>query len=165
VSERVTLSVPVDVDAPAQVVWAYVTDWERQGEWMLGTRVRVTGGDGRGVGTTLRAVTGIGPLGVSDTMEVVEFREGSDRSGHDDRWRAAVRHTGRVIRGEGFFAVDELGPQRSRFTFTELIDLPLGALGRLGWPLARPVIRAGFVVSLRRMADRCAEEYRARGGA
>lgn len=157
-SERVTLSVPVDVDAPAEAVWTYVTDWERQGEWMLGTRVQVTGGDGRGAGTTLRAVTGIGPLGVPDTMEVVEFRQGGP-------WRAVVRHTGRVIRGEGFFEVVELGPVRSRFTFTELIDLPLGALGRLGWPLARPVIRAGFVASLRRMADRCAAEYRARGSA
>ncbi|MDF3050116.1 MAG: DNA-3-methyladenine glycosylase [Pseudonocardia sp.] len=124
-SERVTLSVPVDVDAPAETVWTYVTDWERQGEWMLGPRVHVTGGDGRGAGTTLRAVTGIGPLGVPDTMEVVEFRQGGP-------WRAVVRHTGRVIRGEGFFEVVELGPERSRFTFTELIDLPLGALGRLG---------------------------------
>ncbi len=42
-SGRVELAVPVEVDAPAAVVWDYVTDWERQGEWMLGTRVRVTG--------------------------------------------------------------------------------------------------------------------------
>ena len=158
---RVTLPVPVEVDAPADAVWAYVTDWERQGEWMLGTRVRVTGGDGRGVGTTLRAVTGVGPLGVPDTMEGVEFVAPADGT----PGRAAVRHTGRVIRGDGYFEVTPLGPQRSRFTFTELIDLPLGALGRLGWPLVRPVIRAGFVASLRRMADRVAEEHRIRGAA
>jgi Polyketide cyclase / dehydrase and lipid transport len=149
---RVTLPIPIEVDAPAEAVWAYVTDWERQGEWMLGTRVRVTGGDGRGAGTTLRAVTGVGPLGVVDTMEVVAFTPPSgERPG-----RAAVRHTGRVIRGEGWFEVVPLGPQRCRFTFTELIDLPLGALGRLGWPLARPVVKAGFDASLRRMARRLA---------
>jgi uncharacterized protein YndB with AHSA1/START domain len=159
VSSRVELPVPVEVDAPAAVVWAYVTDWERQGEWMLGTRVRVTGGDGRGVGTTLHAVTGVGRLGVPDTMEVVEFVAPSDGA----PGRAAVRHTGRVIRGDGFFEVTSLGPQRSRFTFTELIDLPLGVLGRLGWPLVRPVIRAGFVASLRRMADHVARENRTRG--
>jgi hypothetical protein len=146
------LSVPVEVDAPAAVVWSYVTDWERQGEWMLGTRVRVTGGDGRGVGTTLRAVTGVGPLGVVDTMDVVEFTEPANGA----PGRATVRHTGRVIRGEGFFEVVALGPQRSRFTFTELVDLPLGAVGRAGWPLVRPVVRAGFVASLKRMAERCA---------
>jgi carbon monoxide dehydrogenase subunit G len=155
-SNRVELPMPVEVDAPAAAVWAYVTDWERQGEWMLGTRVRVTGGDGRGVGTTLHAVTGVGPLGVPDTMEVVEFVEPTDAT----PGRAAVRHTGRIIRGEGFFEVAPLGPHRCRFTFTELIDLPLGALGRLGWPLARPVVKAGFVASLRRMAARCAAAYK-----
>jgi hypothetical protein len=152
----VELPVPVEVDAPAAVVWAYVTDWERQGEWMLGTRVRVTAGDGRGVGTTLRAITGVGPLGVVDTMEVVEFVAPSGTG----PGRAAVRHTGRIIRGEGWFEVAPLGPDRCRFTFTELIDLPLGPLGRLGWPVARPVVKAGFDASLRRMADRCAAEYR-----
>jgi len=160
VSSRVELPVPVEVDAPAAQVWAYVTDWERQGEWMLGTRVRVTGGDGRGAGTTLRAVTGVGPLGVPDTMEVVEFVEPTDAT----PGRAAVRHTGKIIRGDGYFEVVPLGPHRCRFTFTELIDLPLGALGRLGWPLARPVLKAGFVVSLRRMAARCAAAYRAADG-
>jgi hypothetical protein len=153
---RVTLPVPVEVAAPADVVWDYVTDWERQGEWMLGTRVRVTAGDGRGVGTTLRAVTGVGPLGVVDTMEVVEFVAPADGL----PGRAAVRHTGKVIRGEGFFEVVPLGPDRSRFTFTELVDLPLGPLGRLGWRVGSPVVRAGFVASLRRMARRCAVEHR-----
>jgi hypothetical protein len=157
---RVELPVPLEVDAPAAAVWDYVTDWERQGEWMLGTRVRVTGGDGRGVGTTLHAVTGVGPLGVPDTMEVVEFVEPTETT----PGRAAVRHIGRIIKGDGFFEVTPLGPHRCRFTFTELIDLPLGALGRLGWPLARPVIRVGFVASLRRMADRCAAAYRAADG-
>ena len=156
-SNRVELPVAVEVDAPFAAVWDYVTDWERQGEWMLGTRVRVTGGDGRGVGTTLRAVTGVGPLGVVDTMEVVEFI--APAAGVPGR--AAVRHTGKVIRGEGFFEVVPLGPDRCRFTFTELVDLPLGALGRLGWPLARPVLKAGFDASLRRMAKRCATAYRA----
>ena len=159
-TSRVELPVPVEVDAPAAAVWAYVTDWERQGEWMLGTRVRVTGGDGRGVGTTLHAVTGVGPLGVPDTMEVVEFVEPTETT----LGRAAVRHTGRIIKGDGFFEVAPLGPRRCRFTFTELIDLPLGALGRLGWPLVRPVVKAGFVASLRRMADRCAAAHRAADG-
>jgi hypothetical protein len=151
---RVELPVRVEVDAPADVVWRYVTDWERQGEWMLGTRVRVTGGN-RGVGTTLRAVTGIGPLAVADTMEVVEFTPPSGA----EPGRAAVRHTGRVIRGDGVFEVVELGPQRSRFSFTELLDLPGGPLGRVAWRLGSPVVRAGFVASLRRMAARCPREY------
>jgi hypothetical protein len=153
---RVELVVPVEVDAPAEAVWDYVTDWERQGEWMLGTRVRVTGGDGRGLGTTLRAITGVGPFGVVDTMEVVAFT-GPPAA---PPWRAEVRHTGRVIRGEGFFEVVPLGPGRSRFSFTERVDLPLGVLGRAAWPLVEPAVRAGFVASLKRMASRCAARDR-----
>ena len=149
---RVQLPVPVEVDAPAEAVWAYVTDWERQGEWMLGTRVRVTGGDGRGVGTTLRAVTGAGPLGVVDTMEVVEFTPPCP----GEAGRAVVRHTGRVIRGDGAFEVVALGPRRCRFTVTELLDLPGGPLGNAMWRVGRPVVRLGFVASLTRMAQRCA---------
>ena len=30
----------IDVDAPPERVWALLTDWERQGEWMLLTDVR-----------------------------------------------------------------------------------------------------------------------------
>ena len=65
---RVELTVPVDVDAPAEAVWETVTDWAGQSEWMLGTRVQVNGGGpGHFVGARLRAVTGVGPLGFTDT--------------------------------------------------------------------------------------------------
>ena len=39
----------------------------------------------------LRAVTAIGPVGFTDTMEIVEW---------DPPHRCVVRHTGRVVRGE-----------------------------------------------------------------
>ncbi|HXV93884.1 MAG TPA: SRPBCC family protein, partial [Pseudonocardia sp.] len=53
---------------------------------------------------------------------------------------------------DGVFEVVDLGGGRSRFVWSELLDLPLGALGRLGWPLVRPVFAAGVQQSLRRMA-------------
>lgn len=144
---RVELTVPVDVNAPAEAVWRTITDWPGQDAWMLGTRVEVEGGgEGRHLGAELRAVTGVGPLGITDTMEIVEW---------DPPRRCVVRHTGRIVRGDGVFEVVGLGPSRSRFLWTELLDLPLGALGRLGWPVVRPVFRAGVVASLRRMARQC----------
>ena len=33
----------IDVDAPPERVWALLTDWERQGDWMLATDVRTVG--------------------------------------------------------------------------------------------------------------------------
>lgn len=157
--ERVELTVPVDVNVPAPVLWDVVTDWEGQSEWMLGTRVEVTGGDGRSVGTELRAVTGVGPLGVADTMRITEWDE--PEPGESGTRRVLVVHTGALVRGEGVFAVEDLGPRRSRFLWSELLDLPFGVLGRLGWPLVRPSFRYGVARSLRTMAERTEDRWRA----
>ncbi len=152
---RIELTVPVDVDAPAAAVWRKVTDWEGQGDWMLGTRVRISGeGDGRRLGATLAAFTGIGPLGVTDRMEIVEWTPPR---------RCVVRHLGRVVRGDGVFEVVPLDAERARFLWSELLDLPLGRLGALGWPVLRPAFRAGVAFSLRRMARQCAAEHRSHG--
>ena len=39
------IALTIDVDAPVDVLWAAVTDWERQGEWMVATSVRATAQD------------------------------------------------------------------------------------------------------------------------
>lgn len=148
---QVQLSVPVAVGA--ERVWRAVTDWERQGEWMLGTRVTLTGGDGRSVGSTLRAVTGFGPAAFTDTMEITEW--------HPARMRCVVRHTGHLVRGDGEFAVTEASPGGSSVLhWTERLELPFGALGRLGWPVARPAFVAGLRLSLRRFARLCVDDVR-----
>ena len=159
-SQRVELTVPMDVNAPAEAVWHAVTDWVGQSEWMLGTRVSVTSpGDGRELGATLSAFSGVGPVGFTDTMEIVEWTV-SEGAGPK---RCTVRHTGKVVKGDGVFEVVELGPERTRFLWTELLDLPLGPLGRLGWPIIRPAFRFGVERSLRKMARLCEAEFRARG--
>jgi hypothetical protein len=63
------------------------------------------------------------------------------------------------------FEVVELAPDRSRFLWSELLDLPLGGLGRVGWRVVRPLFRAGVELSLRRMARRCEAEHGAGGRA
>lgn len=133
------LSLSVDIDSPAATVWQAVTDWERQREWMLGTTVRVTAGDGRSAGSRLAART----YGVTDTMEITVW---------DPPRRCEVRHTGRVVRGGGVFEVRPLDGHRSRFVWREILDPPLGMLGRLGFPLVRPLVRTGLRVSLGRLA-------------
>jgi uncharacterized protein YndB with AHSA1/START domain len=158
---RTELTVSVDVDATPELTWRMATDWERQGEWVLGTRVRLTKGDGRSTGSMLSAVTGIGPLAFTDPMVIVVWTEprgdGPDGDGPDGDGprRCVVRHLGRVVRGDGVFEVHPLPGGRSRFVWTELVDLPLGAVGRLGWPVVRPAVRAGFAASMRRFARIC----------
>ncbi|MFC6092123.1 SRPBCC family protein [Saccharothrix lopnurensis] len=109
------LELRVHVDAPATRTWAALTDWDRQGEWMLGTRVRVTAGDGAGVGSELSAFTGLGPLGFTDTMRVTAW---------EPPLRCAVDHTGRLVRGTGEFLVRPLGA-RSELVWAEDVALPL----------------------------------------
>jgi carbon monoxide dehydrogenase subunit G len=135
----VELTESVDVPVRPQRLWRAVTDWERQGEWMLGTTVRVTAGDGRSVGSELAART----YGVTDTMVISVW---------DPPGRCEVRHTGRLVRGVGSFEVLPRGAETATFRWGERLDLPLGALGRLGWVLLRPVFRFGVRRSLNRLA-------------
>ncbi len=159
-SAEVAVCAGVEVPEPPERVWRAAMDWDRQGEWMLGTRVELTSGDGRSVGSTARAVTGLGRYGVGDTFEVVEWTTPKDAVGAADGVRrCVVRHTGGVIRGLGVFEVTPNGAGGARMTWSELLDLPLGAPGRLGWPLVRPAVQAGLQLSLRRFA-RFVESYR-----
>lgn len=134
--------VGVDVDAPPERTWAAITDWERQGEWILATTVGLRSAARVGPGTEIEAVTGVGRFGVRDTMRVTEW---------DPPRRCTMQHTGGLIRGRGIF---EVGPRPggSRFTWTEDLELPFGLIGRLSWPLVRPLTRWGLRRSVKRFA-------------
>lgn len=138
-----TVRVDVVISAPVDVVFAAVTQWTEQGRWILGTRVEVREGDGASLGSELAAWTGAGPLGFWDTMVISRW---------DPPYRVDVLHTGKVVRGVGVMEVVALPGGRSRFIWSEELDLPLGALGRLGWPVVRPAMRAGVSRSLRTFA-------------
>jgi hypothetical protein len=138
-----TLVLTVDVDAPVERTWDGAVDWAGQGDWMLGTQVRPTRAGGQGVGGAFEAFTGIGPLGFLDTMEITVW---------EPPRRCHVLHTGRLVRGTGAFEVEPRGDGRSRFVWREDLELPLGALGRLGWPLVKPLFAFFVRLSLRRFA-------------
>lgn len=136
----------VEIDAPPQAVWAAVTDWDRHGKWMLLTSVRRLDGGDR-VGSRLEAFTGISPLGVRDPMTVTVWRP---------PYRCENRHDGRFVRGVGAFDVEALPAgehgERSRFTWSEWLELPLGRVGELGFVLVRPLADAFLAICLRRLA-------------
>jgi carbon monoxide dehydrogenase subunit G len=134
------LVVTCDVAAPQEQVWDVLVDWEQHDQWMALTRA--TGGSA--VGESIEAFTGVGRIGFRDTMTITVWEPPN---------RAVVRHTGRLVRGNGAFEVQETAPGCSRVVWSEWVDLPFGVLGRLGWPLVRPLVRAGIAFSLRRLAD------------
>jgi hypothetical protein len=133
-----TVEITSRVLVPAEPadLWRLAMDWSRQGDWMLATRVR----GGQGVGATVVARTGIGPVGFTDTMVITQWYPPH---------RCVVRHTGRVVRGTGVFEVIRRGPL-SEFAWTERLQLPWPASGRLGrWLTAGPA-RWVMGASLRR---------------
>jgi uncharacterized protein YndB with AHSA1/START domain len=127
-----------DVAAAPERVWAALTDWSAHDRWMVLTRAH----GGQGQGATIEAFTGVGRVGLRDPMTVLVWEPPE---------RCVVRHTGRVVRGSGAFEVAPLPGGGSRVTWSEWLELPLGRLGRLGWPLVRPLARAGLAWSLRRL--------------
>lgn len=145
---RAVVRVEVDVAAPAHVVWNYVTDWPRQGEWIPLTRVEAVD-SARGVGGRIRAWTGIGPVGFWDTMTITGWHTEPDGSA-----RCEVLHTGAVVSGDGEFAVFARGPSSSTFLWWERLRVPGGPLGALAWRIVGPMMHRGIELSLRKMADR-----------
>ncbi|MEO8330236.1 MAG: SRPBCC family protein [Candidatus Nanopelagicales bacterium] len=133
------ICVDVIVDCPQRQVWDAVTDWPSQSEWVLATTIRNTANQGIGVGGSFEAFTGVGRVGVLDPMRITEW---------DPPRRVVVKHMGSVVRGWGIFEVFALPGDRSRFVWSEQLNLPLGHAGRLLWPLVRPVVAAGVRHSL-----------------
>jgi uncharacterized protein YndB with AHSA1/START domain len=133
------LTVTVDVDAPPERVWAAMTDWDRQGEWMVLTTVS----GGHGVGATVTAFTGWRGVGFTDPMTITTW---------EPPRRCVVRHEGRVVRGTAAFEVRPLPGGRSRFVWTEWLVPPLGTLGALGFVLVKPLVLLPLRISMRRFA-------------
>ncbi|MFD5829040.1 SRPBCC family protein [Lentzea sp. NPDC060358] len=112
-----------------------MTDWERQSEWVFGTRVSVVEGDGKSVGSEIDAVT----FGVSDRMRITRW---------DPPHAVEVLHLGRVVRGTGVFAV-----RGSRFVWSERLDVPFF------FPVVKPLFVLMLQRSLQKFA-RFAEGYK-----
>ena len=136
------VTVAVDLDVDAERAWEVVCDWERQSGWIPATTVRVTQGTGRSVGDRVVARTALGRLGFDDPMEITRW---------DPPRVCEVRHLGRVVRGTGVFAVEPTGPGRSRFVWSEQMDLPLGRVGALGFRVVRPLAVGSLRAALRRL--------------
>ncbi|HEY7175705.1 MAG TPA: SRPBCC family protein [Micromonosporaceae bacterium] len=143
-SEQSTTEVTatVIVNAPAERVFRALTAWERQGEWIPFTTVKIASGDG-GVGSTIEAVTAIGPAVLTDTMRIESI---------DWPYQVKVVHTGKILRGPGVMRCTSMGPGRTQVVWHEWFQLPGGLAGRLASPLLWPGSKAGLTSALRRFA-------------
>lgn len=132
----------VIVRAGAEQVYAAFTSWERQGDWIPFTKVRLVTGDG-GVGSTIEAVTALGPAVLRDEMRVAKL---------DPPYEARVVHEGTLLRGPGVLRCTPLGPARTQVVWHEWFQLPAGIAGRVAWPVLWPGSKAGLTSALKRFA-------------
>jgi hypothetical protein len=132
----------VVVQAPTERVYAAFTAWERQGDWIPLTRVRVVSGDG-GEGSLIEAVTALGPAVLRDEMRI-------DRL--DPPYEVRVVHCGKVLRGPGVMRCTPLAGDRTQMVWHEWFQVPAGVAGRIAWPVMWPGSKLGLNFALRRFA-------------
>lgn len=132
----------VVVVAPIEKVFTAFLAWERQGEWIPLTKVRLVSGDG-GEGSVIEAVTAVGPAVLRDEMRV-------DRV--DTPHEVRVVHSGPLLRGPGVMRCTPLAGERTQMVWHEWFQLPAGTAGRLAWPLLWPGSKLSLNYALRRFA-------------
>lgn len=132
----------VIVNAPANRVFAALTAWERQGEWIPFTTVRLVEGDG-GEGSLIEAVTSVGPAVVRDEMRVARL---------DPPYEVRVVHCGGPLRGPGSVRCTPLAGGRTQVVWHEWFHLPGGTAGRVAWPVLWPGSKFGLTQALKKFA-------------
>ncbi len=129
-----------ELGGPPDLVWRLLTDWERQGDWMLEASDFVVVSDHReGVGVTAEATVKIGGISTRDRVSV-DVWEPSRRLG--------LAHLG-WVGGRGDMTLTPLEGGRTRLDWTEELYPPLGPLGAIGIRLFAPLMRRIFVRDLR----------------
>jgi len=147
----IAIVVAATVPGPPDVVWRLITDWERQGEWMLEARdFVVTSAHREGTGVEAEATVRIGGISTRDRIRV---------TGWNPPRRLSLEHVGWVS-GSGDLLLIPAGARETRVVWREALCAPrlgpLGWLGPVGWLgllLFRPLMRRIFRRDLRVLAD------------
>ena len=114
----------IEIDALPDEVWAHVADIERHTDWMRDAHeIRMLTEQTSGVGTRYECDTRIGPLKLTDVMEIIDWRPAV---------AMGVRHEG-VVTGAGLFTLTPIDlDRRTRFAWTEELRFPWWLAGPFG---------------------------------
>lgn len=138
------VKVGITIDAPPRRVWAEVEPVENHVDWMAdAVAIRFTSRSHRGVGTTFECDTKVGPLRLTDVMEITEWRPGKVMG---------VRHVG-IVTGTGRFTLRRARRGRTRFTWEERLRYPLWMGGAVGGLVGDRIMRQVWKRNLRRLKD------------
>jgi len=142
---RITVSTVID--ASPEEVWAAVEDVGSHVEWMADAEaIRFTSERTSGVGTTFDCETRVGPLRLTDRMEITRW---------EPRRAMGVRHVG-LVTGEGVFSLSPAGGRfrrrrATRFEWSERLAFPWWMGGPVGGLVGGQVLRLVWKGNLRRL--------------
>jgi uncharacterized protein YndB with AHSA1/START domain len=130
------------IDAPPARVWDAIEDIARHVEWMEdAVAIRFHGPQRSGVGTRFECDTKVGPVRLTDQMEITEWRP---------RRAMGVRHVG-LVTGTGRFTLRRARGGRTRFTWDERLQFPIWLGGAAGAVVGAPIMRIIWRHSLRNL--------------
>ena len=138
------IRVSTDYDAAPDEVWHVLEPVDTHVDWMADAEViRFLTEQTEGVGTRFECVTRVGPIRLTDQMEITEWEPGRSMG---------VRHDG-VVSGTGRFTLEPLDEgRRTRFSWEEDLTFPWFLGGVVGSALGGPtVIRRIWEGNLRRL--------------
>ena len=128
------------IDAPPPQVWDEVRHVERHVDWMAdAVEIRFTSRRRTGVGTTFDCLTKVGPIRLTDKMEITDWRDGK---------LMGVRHVG-LVTGTGRFTLTKARGGRTRFTWDERLQFPWWLGGPVGGVVGGRVMRLIWKRNLR----------------
>jgi carbon monoxide dehydrogenase subunit G len=138
------IHVSIEIPRPPEVVWADVEQLETHAEWMAdAVRIDFDGDRRRGVGTTMKVLTKLGPLRTIDVLRVLSW---------EPPHTIGVRHEG-LVSGTGEFRLHAIA-NGTRFHWIEDLVMPWYFGGRVVALAAKPILAALWRRNLKRLAAR-----------
>jgi uncharacterized protein YndB with AHSA1/START domain len=128
------------IAARPREVWSAIDDVATHVDWMHEARaIRFRTANRRGVGATFECDTRVGPLRLTDVMEITSWRP---------RRRMGVDHQS-VVAGRGAFTMRRMRGGRTRFTWRERLIFPWWLGGPIGAVVGGEVLRVIWQRNLR----------------
>lgn len=143
------IAVEIVIDAPTSFVWNDLEDIASHVDWMQdAAAIRFLTDQRQGLGTRFECDTVVGPLKLTDVMEITDWHHGRSMG---------VRHQG-LIGGTGVFTLRPSG-STTVFSWVEELEFPWYFGGSAGAAVARPVLRSIWRGNLRRLKHRIEASY------
>ncbi len=144
----VPVRVAIVVHATRAEVWGELERIEDHVTWMRdATAIRFLGDRRRGVGTSFECDTRVGPVRLTDVMEITGWEPATSMS---------VAHRG-LVGGCGRFSLDDEATSSTRVRWEERLRFPWWLGSDAGALAARPVLAALWRGNLRRLRARIEE--------